>query len=43
MTSHIFLALGMWDDEVKANEVAVAMGNRLREKSRQTTDQVRPL
>jgi tetratricopeptide (TPR) repeat protein len=33
MTSHIFLALGMWDDEVKANEVAVAMGNRLREKA----------
>jgi len=33
MTSHIFLALGMWDDEVKANETAVAMGNRLREKA----------
>ncbi len=33
MTSHIFLALGMWDDEVKANEIAVAMGNRLREKA----------
>lgn len=32
MTSHIFLALGMWDDEVKANETAVAMGNRLRQK-----------
>lgn len=33
MTSHIFLALGMWDDEVKANEIAVAMGNRVREKA----------
>ena len=33
MTSHIFLALGMWDDEVKANETAVAMGNRAREKA----------
>src|SRR6266446_6548021 len=33
MTSHIFLALGMWDDEVKANETAVAMGNRLRQKA----------
>jgi len=33
MTSHIFLALGMWDDEVKANETAIAVGNRLREKA----------
>src|SRR5207244_5101303 len=33
MTSHIFLALGMWDDEVKANETAIALGNRLREKA----------
>ena len=33
MTSHIFLALGMWDDEVKANETAVAVGNRLRQKA----------
>src|SRR5437899_9680174 len=33
MTSHIFLALGMWDDEVKANETAVAMGNRVRQKA----------
>src|SRR5438552_4898467 len=33
MTSHIFLALGMWDDEVKANETAVALGNRLRQKA----------
>src|SRR5437588_3816124 len=33
MTSHIFLALGMWDDEVKANETAIAMGNRLRQKA----------
>jgi len=32
MTSHIFLALGMWDDEVKANETAVAVVNRLRQK-----------
>src|SRR5436190_9739749 len=33
MTSHIFLALGMWDAEVKANETAVALGNRLRQKA----------
>src|SRR5438045_1201956 len=33
MTSHIFLALGMWDDEVKANETAIAVGNRLRQKA----------
>src|SRR5205809_4926905 len=33
MTSHIFLAMGMWDDEVKANETAVALGNRLRQKA----------
>src|SRR5207302_9115161 len=33
MTSHIFLALGMWDDEVKANETAIALGNRLRQKA----------
>ncbi|HEX9422218.1 MAG TPA: hypothetical protein VF899_03190 [Pyrinomonadaceae bacterium] len=33
MTSHIFLALGMWDDEVKANETAVAVVNRLRQKA----------
>jgi tetratricopeptide (TPR) repeat protein len=33
MTSHIFLALGMWDDEIKANETAIAVGNRLREKA----------
>ncbi|MFN2578115.1 MAG: hypothetical protein ABR607_10545 [Pyrinomonadaceae bacterium] len=33
MTSHIFLALGMWDEEVKANEIAVSMGNRAREKA----------
>jgi tetratricopeptide (TPR) repeat protein len=33
MTSHIFLALGMWDDEVKANETATAVENRLREKA----------
>jgi tetratricopeptide (TPR) repeat protein len=28
MTSHIFLALGMWDDVVRANETAVAVSNR---------------
>jgi len=28
MTSHIFLALGMWDDVVRANETAVALTNR---------------
>ena len=33
MTSHIFLALGMWDDQVKANETAIAVGNRLRQKA----------
>ena len=32
MTSHIFLALGMWDDVVKANETAMAVVNRAREK-----------
>jgi tetratricopeptide (TPR) repeat protein len=30
MTSHIFLALGMWDDVVKANERATAIVNRER-------------
>lgn len=30
MTSHIFLALGMWDDVVGANETAVAVVNRQR-------------
>lgn len=30
MTSHIFLALGMWDDVVKANEVSVAAVRRAR-------------
>jgi len=30
MTSHIFLALGMWDEVVKANENAVAVVNRQR-------------
>jgi len=33
MTSHIFLSLGMWDDVVKANETAMAVVNRAREKS----------
>ncbi|MGB6688869.1 MAG: hypothetical protein WBE76_13620, partial [Terracidiphilus sp.] len=30
MTSHIFLALGMWEDVVRANEAAVAVVNRSR-------------
>jgi hypothetical protein len=30
MTSHIFLALGMWDDVVSANERAIAVVNRQR-------------
>jgi len=30
MTSHIFLALGMWEDVVKANETAIAVVNRER-------------
>jgi tetratricopeptide (TPR) repeat protein len=33
MTSHIFLALGMWDDEVKANETAMAVVNKGRQKA----------
>ena len=33
MTSHIFLSLGMWDDEVKANETAMAVVNKEREKA----------
>ena len=32
MTSHIFLSLGMWDDVVKANETAMAVVNRARQK-----------
>jgi tetratricopeptide (TPR) repeat protein len=32
MTSHIFLALGMWDDEVTANLNAMAVVNRQRQK-----------
>ncbi len=31
MTSHIFLALGMWEEVVKANETAVAVVNRQRQ------------
>src|SRR5712691_10923532 len=31
MTSHIFLALGMWDETVRANEVAMAIVNRTRQ------------
>jgi len=30
MTSHIFLAMGMWEDVVKANEAAVAVVNKQR-------------
>jgi hypothetical protein len=30
MTSHIFLALGMWDEVVKANETAMDVANRRR-------------
>jgi len=33
MTSHIFLSLGMWDDEVKANETAMEVVNRARQKA----------
>jgi len=33
MTSHIFLALGMWNEEVAANETAMSVVNRLRQKS----------
>ncbi len=33
MTSHIFLSLGMWDDEVKANETAMAVVNKERQKA----------
>jgi tetratricopeptide (TPR) repeat protein len=32
MTSHIFIAMGMWDEVVAANETAVAVVNRGREK-----------
>jgi len=32
MTSHIFLSLGMWDEEVAANETAMGIVNRLRQK-----------
>jgi len=32
MTSHIFLALGMWDEEIAANETAMAVVNRYRQK-----------
>ncbi len=30
MTSHIFTAVGMWDDVVKANEAAIAVQNAMR-------------
>jgi tetratricopeptide (TPR) repeat protein len=36
MCSHIFLALGMWDDVVAANETAVAVVNRKRRERGQT-------
>ena len=32
MTSHIFLALGMWDEEITANETAMGVVNRYRQK-----------
>ena len=32
MTSHIFLALGMWDEEIAANETAMSVVNRDRQK-----------
>src|SRR5262245_21166932 len=32
MTSHIFLALGMWDEEIAANETAMGVVNRYRQK-----------
>jgi len=32
MTSHIFMALGMWDDVVAANEAAVRVGNAARKR-----------
>jgi len=35
MTSHIFLALGMWDDVVKANETATGVVNRERQSAGQ--------
>jgi tetratricopeptide (TPR) repeat protein len=33
MTSHIFLSLGMWDNVVKANETAMAVVNKERQKA----------
>ena len=36
MTSHIFLSLGMWDDVVKANETAMAVVNKERQKAGKT-------
>jgi tetratricopeptide (TPR) repeat protein len=33
MTSHIFLSLGMWDDEIQANETAMAVVNRGRQRA----------
>lgn len=37
MTSHIFLALGMWDDVVKANEASVAAVHRMHAVASKTT------
>jgi tetratricopeptide (TPR) repeat protein len=33
MTSHIFLAMGMWNEVVKANETAIEVGNRRRKQA----------
>jgi len=33
MTSHIFLALGLWEDVVEANETAMVVVNQLRQKA----------
>ena len=33
MTSHIFLSMGMWDEEIAANETAMAVVHRLRQKA----------
>ncbi len=43
MTSHIFLALGMWTDTVDANVAAIAAVNRPRLAAGKTTDWLRPL
>lgn len=38
MTSHIFLALGLWDDVARANEQSRAVGVRLAQKAGRTPD-----